>query len=187
MTCEPDGVYYSVPQINAPAADGTWGQVWPERLYLIRNGQVMPVTGGYMTYAYMSNFNNTKGTKPVMPTVAEGNTFDITISRYNEDFHGVGCVFFKNRIDLSGYGKIMIEQSTHPGNGGGGWASLSVVNEIKNLYTISTAHELFKPNSAVIETNINLTSTLFVGVEVCRSTSGDVPETYRIANMWLEK
>lgn len=181
-----DGAYYSVPQINAVGTDGAWGQVWPEQLYLIRNGQVMPATGGYTAYQYMSDFNNPLSTKPVMPTATEGEgTFDITISRYSASFHGAGSIFFKNRIDLSKYKKIIIEQVTQEMTGGG-WIASSVTSEIKNLYAESITHKGYNSSTAIIETSIDLNSAFFVGLEICRSTSGTTPFTYKICNIWLE-
>lgn len=181
-----DGVYYSVPQINAVRTDGVWEQVWPERLYLIQNGQVTPVTGGYTAYQYMSGFNDPISTKPVMPTATEGEaTFDITISRYSAALHGVGSIFFKNQIDLSKYKKIIIEQVTQQMLGGG-WISPSITSEIKNLYAEPITHKAYNTNTAIIETSIDLNLAFFVGLEVCRSTSGTTPFTYKIENIWLE-
>lgn len=94
LACGADGVYYSVPQINAPAADGVWGQVWPERLYLYKTGdECIGVTGGWAPYASAG-------------ATATKDTDSLTITMNGDSYYQTGQFCPKKAIDFTGYSKL---------------------------------------------------------------------------------
>ena len=106
LACGADGVYYSVPQINAPAADGTWGQVWPERVYLYKEGnKCETVTGGWTDFR-TRNAANKQAVYPVATFAVDYIQFSGT-----DNILGWGSkgTFTNKTIEISKYTKLCME------------------------------------------------------------------------------
>lgn len=99
LACGADGVYYSVPQINAPAADGVWGQVWPKAI-------ILPLASDAWTPLYI----RTDPVGKVAPTIAylsEGIRFTgRTDDKYSTSNLSWAGIFTKKPYNLGHYSKI---------------------------------------------------------------------------------
>ena len=103
LACGADGVYYSVPRIDAPAADGAWGQVWPERLYLYKQGnKCETITGGWTDF----RTRNAADKQTVYPAA----TFEVDYIQFSgtDNTFGWGnkATFTSKILELSSYTKL---------------------------------------------------------------------------------
>ena len=87
LACGADGVYYSVPQIDAPAADGAWGRVWPEKLWIIKNG-ICQIP--FNMYESLQNSDK------------------VTLVRTSDSLTGIASI---NQINTAGCGTLKVECS----------------------------------------------------------------------------
>lgn len=102
LACGADGVYYSVPRIDAPAADGAWGQVWPEKLWIIKDGNLCP---GFSFRLDATPNPGVIGARGVKPTVKYADGYiSISIPRPSSGFDS-GKVYVEPNIDLTPYKK----------------------------------------------------------------------------------
>lgn len=169
---------------------GVKRQVWPERLYLIRDGKIT-AEGGYKAYAYSdSNQASNPGWASVLPGIKQSvGSFDITMQRASSKTHGSGTVFFNSSIDLSKYNTLstrLKDRAAIPG--GAGWVKLITTAAIKEFYNMAVSNYfgIDAPVDILTVDISGLSGSYYIGIEICVADSQVTGRTEKIVDVWLE-
>ena len=165
-------------------------QVWPERLYLIRDGKIT-AAGGYKAYAYSDSVTSGSiNSGSIIPDIKQSvGSFDITMRRVSDKKHGSGTVFFNSSIDLSKYNTLSARLKDRVAiPGGAGWVKLITTAAIKESYNMAVSNYfgIDAPVDILTVDISGLSGSYYIGIEMCVADSQVTGRTEKIVDVWLE-